>query len=584
MCRAEEVGCIAEHCVGVESCALAAWRLSARIISVALPVRRSNTPIEEYFVRTVFFFSFAALLFVVLTCTSRPLHAQAFASAKSAAVDYSRADVSPRGSCEALAHYNDKGLRELHVAPIKGGDFAPGNCRISGLLAPEIAFEVSLPDHWNGRFYMFGNGGHAGEALDDPNRIAQRDRALQLGFAVAQTNTGHDGRKEPGASFVMSNPQKAIDYAYQAVNSTVHFAKRLTTHYYGKPVARSYWNSCSNGGRQGLIEAQRYPEDFDGVLANSPWVDQTGFTIGALWNERAVAGVGLTAAKMSTLANAVLSKCDALDGVKDGLIDDPRRCQFDARTDVPACPAGNDAESCLTPGQSAAVMKVYQGPSSHGKAIFPGFMVGSEAIVPTTFGGGKNVTGWMGVILTDRPEQKAADFNLAEGTMRYLVHTPPQPSYDWRTFDFDRDTGLLDAWGRKANATDPDLSKFRHRGGKLLMTYGWADAILQPLMGVDYYQQAVVTNGPQTADFFRLFMVPGMGHCGGGTGTDRFDAMTALIDWVENGKAPDMLLASQVVDNRTTRSRPLCPYPQVARYAGQGSIDAAESFSCKDPR
>ncbi|MEJ1963188.1 MAG: tannase/feruloyl esterase family alpha/beta hydrolase [Gammaproteobacteria bacterium] len=519
----------------------------------------------------------------LLSSTSGPAHAQVFASAKSALADYSRAGLAPGQTCESMARFKSKDVREIHATSIAATDSTPANCRISGVLAPEIAFEVSLPERWNGRFYMFGNGGLAGEALDDRMRVGQRDAAMHVGFAVAQTNTGHDSRKEPGGSFVLSNPQKAIDYAYRAVNLTAVTAKALTKRYYGKPASRSYWNSCSNGGRQGLIEAQRYPEDFDGILVNSPWVDQTGFTIGAMWNQKAIASARLTAAKLAFVGTAVMAKCDAVDGVKDGLIDDPRKCRFDAKVDVPACSAGADSDACLTAAQSDAVMQVYNGPVSNGKPFFPGFMLGSEGVVAGGPGGGPGVSGWMNWIVPAQPGTNSADFNLAENTMRYLVPTPPRPTYDYLTFDYDRHTGTLDAWGKKANATNTDLSRFRGKGGKLLMTYGWADTVLQPMMGVTYYEQAVVRNGPGTPDFFRLFMVPGMGHCGGGYGTDRFDSMTALVDWVEKGKAPDFMRATRAVNDREARSRPICPYPQVARYSGHGSVDDASNFGCASP-
>jgi hypothetical protein len=167
--------------------------------------------------------------------------------------------------------------------------------------------------------------------------------------------------------------------------------------------------------------------------------------------------------------------------------------------------------------------------------------------------------------------------------MRYLVHTPPQPGYDYRSFDFESDTHMLEAWGQLVNATNPDLSGFNKRGGKLIVTYGWADPVLQPMMGVNYYEQALAKNGPDTPQFFRLFMVPGMGHCGGGVATDRFDALTALVDWVEKGKAPDVIRAARVVNKQEVRSRPLCAYPQVARYSGQGSVDEAANFRCVNP-
>jgi hypothetical protein len=517
-----------------------------------------------------------------LAAGASPARAQAFADLKNALVDYSKADLEPKKACEALGQFKSKDIAQLTATVVPAAAAAPAHCRVSGMLSPEIAFEVSLPAKWNGRFYMIGNGGHAGESLEDAGRVGQRNQALSLGFAFAQTNTGHDARKEPGGSFVMSNPQKAVDYAYRAVHLTATTSKDITKDYYGRAPSKSYWNSCSNGGRQGLIEAQRFPDDFDGIVANAPWVDQTGFTIGAMWNQKALTAAPVSAAKMTMVAEQVLAKCDAVDGLKDGLIDDPRKCTFDPAKDVPACSAGKDDASCLTPAQASAVAKVYSGPVSGGKPFFPGFMPGSEAVM-ATFGGGTG-TGWANVILPPpTPGGKPADFNLAENTMKYLVHTPPKPDYDYATFDFDKDPKMLDAWSAKADAKNPDLAKFRQRGGKLLMTYGWADAILQPMMGVNYYEAAVAKNGRSTPDFFRLFMVPGMAHCGGGTGPDRHDAVTAMINWVEKGQAPSSMIASKVVDNKVVRTRPLCAYPQVARYSGSGSIDDAANFRCVAP-
>jgi hypothetical protein len=509
--------------------------------------------------------------------------AQAFADAKSALVDYSKADAAPSKACDAMAQFRSEDIAEIRAVSIAAEGAVPAHCRVSGVLKPEIAFEVSLPAKWNGRFYMIGNGGHAGENLDDPGRAAQRNGAMSLGFAFAQTNTGHDSRKEPGGTFVMSNPQKAIDYAYRAVHLTATTAKSITAEYYARPVSRSYWNSCSNGGRQGLIEAQRYPEDFDGLVINAPWVSQTGFTIGALWNQKAMSAAPLTAGKLNALAGKVLEKCDAVDGLKDGLIDDPRRCDFDATKDMPSCGAGTNGGECLTAAEADAVNKVYRGPhTSKGKSIFPGFMPSSEA--PSAgIGGAPANSAWMNFIVPATADGRAADFNLAENTMRYLVFTPPKPDWDYKTFDFDRDTRLLDAWAKKANADSTNFSKFRRRGGKVLMTYGWADQVLQPMMGVNYYEKVVAKNGAKTQDFMRLFMVPGMTHCAGGHGTDRFDAVTAVINWVEKGKAPDSLPASRVVNNQVVRTRPLCPYPQVAKYSGNGSIDDAANFSCAKP-
>jgi hypothetical protein len=458
----------------------------------------------------------------------------------------------------------------------------PEYCRVTGRIDPEVAFEVSLPAKWNGRLYMAGNGGLAGQSVDDPSRTNDRNGALRAGFAFTQTDTGHDSRKEPGGTFVLSNPQKAIDYAYRAVHVTVVAAKALTAAFYARPVQRSYWNSCSNGGRQGLLEAQRYPQDFDGVIANAPWLDQTGFTMGAIWNQQALSSAApITAAKIALVAEHVMARCDAIDGVRDGVIDDPRKCPFEAHRDVPACPAGIDLPTCLTGAQADAVMRIYEGPHSNGKSLFPGYMRGSEALVVGSNGAASSP--WVGTIVPAQPGAKPADFNLAEGLIRYLAFTPPQPEYDTGKFDFVRDPPLLDTWGEKANATSTDLDAFRKRGGKLLMTYGWADQILQPLAGVHYYEQVVGRYGRRTWNFARLFMVPGMTHCSGGNGTDTFDSVTAIVNWVEKNRAPDSLAASRVVAGKTVRTRPLCPYPQVARYSGTGSTDDAANFSCVAP-
>jgi feruloyl esterase len=514
---------------------------------------------------------------------SEAARAQAFAERATAKVDYSAATLTPAKACDAL-QAPSVDVIEIDATAVTAAADAPAHCRVAGVITPAIAFEVTLPERWNGRFYMIGNGGHAGDALDNPGRLAQRNAALAVGFAFAQTNTGHYASEEPGASFALSDPQKAIDYAYRAIHMTATTTKAIAADYYGRPVSHAYWNSCSNGGRQGLIEAQRFPEDFDGIIANAPWVDQTGFTVGAIWNQQALTETPVTAAKMALVADRVMATCDAVDGLTDGLIDDPRNCDFAPARDVPTCAAGTDTDACLTPAQAEAVAKVYSGPASNGKPYFPGFMPGSEAVTTGGFGGGGTpASGWMNVIVPREPGGNAADFGLADNTMKYLVHVPPNPEWDFREFDFDRDIPMLEGWGALANAKDPDLRNFRARGGKIIMTYGWADSILQPLMGVNYYERAVEENGPDTPDFFRLFMVPGMAHCQGGIGPDRHDAVTAIIDWVEADEAPESIIASKVVNGAVTRSRPLCPYPQVARHSGSGSIDDAANFSCENP-
>ena len=517
---------------------------------------------------------------VVLVVSAVPAFAQAFANASTSLANYTAADSTPRKACESLASFKGEGIVSISARVVPAASGTPQHCRVTGMIAPEVAFEVSLPDRWNRRFYMTGNGGLAGDAVDGPTN-ADRTAGLSNGFVHARTNTGHDARKEPSGSFILSNPQKALDYAYRAVHVTADTAKKIAADYYAQPIQFSYWNSCSNGGRQGLLEAQRYPDDFDGIVANAPWVDQTGFAVGAIWNQKALTEAPVSPAKMVLVGQKVMDKCDAADGLKDGLIDDPRACRFSAARDVPACSAGVDAADCLTAAQAAAIDKIYAGPTSNGKPFIAGFMPGSEAV--TTSANGTSNSGWVGAIVPAQPGAKPADFNLAEGVMRYLILDPPQPEYDALTFDYNRAAALVARWSKLADAKEADLSGFRKSGGKLLMTYGWADQILQPMMGVNYYE-AVVAKNRNASEFARLFMIPGMAHCGGGVGPDRHDPVTAVIDWVEKGKAPDSMLASKVADGKVVRTRPLCPYPQVARYKGQGSIDEAANFSCVAPR
>jgi feruloyl esterase len=508
-----------------------------------------------------------------------PLLAQPFTDAKTSLANYTVAENAPARACDSLASFTSAGIASIQARVVTATADTPQHCRVTGVIEPEVAFEVNLPERWNRRFYMTGNGGLAGDAVDTPTQ-ADRTAALTNGFAHARTNTGHDARQEPSGSFILSNPQKAIDYAYRAVHVTADTAKKIASEYYGRSISYSYWNSCSNGGRQGLLEAQRYPSDFDGIVANAPWVDQTGFAIGAIWNQKALTDAPVTPAKMELVAKAVMQQCDALDGLEDGLIDDPRQCHFDAARQVPKCRAGVDDDTCLTPAQAAAVNKVYQGPVSGGKSFIAGFMPGSEAV--NLGANGNLASGWVGAILPAQPGAKPADFNLAEGVFRYLILDPPQAEFDTLTFDYKRASTTVARWSRIADPKQADLSAFRQSGGKLIITYGWADQILQPQMGVQYYEQVVASNA-NAGDFARLFMMPGVAHCGGGVGPDRNDAVTAVIDWVEKGKAPDKLIASKVTGGNVVRTRPLCPYPQVARLSGQGNIDDAASFSCVAP-
>ena len=506
-----------------------------------------------------------------------------FSRAGQSPIRYTLAPHRPGMACEAL--------RLAAMAPevtivsataVAAAGEVPGYCRLRGVIAAEVQFEVNLPEGWNRRFYMFGNGGYAGEDLDAPARRQTRETALRRGFAVASTNTGHDAEREPLGTFA-SSPAKMVDYAFRAVHRTVEEAKRITALHYGRPAAYSYWDACSTGGRQGLMSAQRFPDDFDGVLAGAPVSNFVDTMANYLWNDRALRGTGLTTAKMRTVSEAVQGRCDAADGLRDGLIADPRRCDFDPARDVRQCAAGQNGDDCLTGPQARAISSIHDGIRlPNGERHFHGFPPGAEAAGPASVASPEPVGGWTRWIIP-LPGQPSRQVEYGMTFMQNMAFPRAQPDFDPASFDFARDLPRLEPARRLLNATDPDLSAFRRRGGKLIMYHGWADTALTPLMSVDYYEKARAANGPDTPDFFRLFMVPGMFHCSGGFGTDTFDAMTPLIEWVENGTAPDSIPAAQLTGGRVSRTRPLCPYPQVASYDGQGNADAAASFTCRPP-
>jgi tannase/feruloyl esterase len=441
-----------------------------------------------------------------------------------------------------------------------------------------VRFELSLPRSWNGRLYMFGNGGYAGEPLDQAGRLATTRRALGRGFATAQTNTGHDAGVEPLGSFA-ANPQKFLDYAYRSVHVTALAAKRVLQAYYDAAPRRSYFDGCSTGGRQGLISAQRFPDDFDGIAVGAPVLDFSGTMIRYLINQRALAAAPIPAAKLKIVADTVYAKCDAADGLADGVIDDPRRCALNPSADLPRCPDGADGPGCFTAAQLGALDTIYRRVSRSGADLFPGQPLGAEVAAP---GPGGVASGWIPWFVAG-PNGRPIEATFGETFFKYLAFGRPAPTYDWTTFDVETDFDKLQ-WVRGAlDATDPDLSRFKARGGKIVSYFGWADPALNPLMAVEYYERVMRRIGTSTPDFYRLFMVPGMFHCSGGVGTSTFDALTPLVEWVEQGAAPASIVASRVVDGKVVRTRPLCPYPEVAKYRGTGGVDEASSFACRRP-
>jgi feruloyl esterase len=447
----------------------------------------------------------------------------------------------------------------------------PAHCRVTGLIQPEIRFEVVLPANWNRKLLMSGNGGYAGNSVDGPQRSGNSTRGLRLGYATAATNTGHEASVEPLGTFAV-NQQKLLDYAFRSLHVTADAAKKIIAAYYGASPAKSYFEGCSTGGRQALILAQRFPNDFDGIIAGAPVLNFTGTMTSYACIAQALAAAPIPYAKLELVAKRVYETCDAKDGLADGLIDDPRRCDFAPARDLPRC-AGAEAPDCFTAGQIAALEKIYSDVTGGGKRLFPGWPVGAEIAPP----GGRS--GWDGWFLR-ADGGKATQVAFSETFFSYLAYPKKDPEFKIASFNFSTDPQRLETIHNILDATDPDLSRFRDRGGKLIMFFGWADPALNPRMGVEYYESVLAKMGPATQQFFRLFMVPGMFHCAGGVGTSNFDMLTALESWVEKGSAPDSIPASHTQSGKVTRTRPLCPYPQTAQYKGSGSIDDAANFTC----
>lgn len=438
----------------------------------------------------------------------------------------------------------------------------PAFCRVEATLTPtsdsNIKVEVWMPlTEWNGKFQGVGNGGWAG--VISYGAMAE---ALRRGYATSSTDTGHVGAT---GAFALDHPEQFVDFAWRSVHVMTVAAKEVVNAFYGNAPRYSYWNGCSTGGRQGLSEAQRFPDDYDGIIAGAPANPRTYLNSWQLSIAQATLkdpASYIPPAKYPAIHGAVVAACDELDGVKDGLISDPPACRFDPK--VLACP-GEDTPACLTAPQVAAA-RIVMSPArdKSGKEIFPGLEPGSELA-------------WAGLVGGPEPVQTALD------QFRYVVYK--DPTWDWRTFDLERDLAKANAVDKNTvNAVNPDLSKFSSRGGKLLLFHGWSDASVAPRATVNYYNSVLQTMGAaKSSSWIRLFMAPGMGHCGGGEGPNTFDAVTALEQWVEQGKAPDRLVASHNADGKITRTRPLCPYPQLAAYKGSGSIDDAANFVCSAP-
>lgn len=500
-----------------------------------------------------------------------------FSAAGSTATATATASSAPQSTpvvrpCAELLSLAVPGVTITAATDVPAGPFTPSGgrpitvaafCRVVAVAAPttdsSIQIEVWIPAGaaWNGKLLGTANGGFGGSI-----GYAAMSAGLARGYATVGTDTGHAGDQ---LDFAKGHPEKVTDWAYRSVHVMTEFAKLVVRQSRGRFPDFSYFDGCSTGGQQGLSEAQRYPLDYDGIVAGDPGHNRVRLILGFLWGWASLHRVDgtllLPTSKLPMITQAAVASCDAADGITDGVIGEPLSCRFDPRKLL--C-TGDDGPTCLTAPQAAAVQRVYDGAKNPrtGETIFAGWARGSEQ-------------GW-GTYLMNPPEPSRIGF------FRNIAYF--DPAWDWRTFDWDKDVAFVDRHSATLSATSRDLTAFKANGGKLIMYTGLADPVVPPADTIAYYLDVTKTMGGQasTQAFFRFFPVPGMGHCSGGAGPSSFDALAALEAWRERGVAPSALDASHR-SNVGDATRPICAYPTVARYRGTGDLKAASSFTCAAP-
>lgn len=489
--------------------------------------------------------------------------------------------ASPGSACDvaSLQAKAPAGTTITGATAVEADGKNPKYCRVDGHVATpgnEVNFRLGLPERWNGKYYFVGVGGLGGS-------IGSLDAGLARGYASASTDTGHVGNDEAWGH----DRAKEIDYGHRGTHVTAVAGKALTGAFYQQPVQHAYFDGCSNGGRQALMEVQRYPTDFDGIIAGDP-ATGTPMQVGrALVYQKMLARPEnfLTADKIELLSKATVAACDKLDGLEDGLVSDPRLCTF--KPETLKC-AGADGPTCLNDGQLAVVQQIYGGAKLNGEPYSHGFPMGHEG----------TATGWRAWISGPEDPVKQADgtlaytgkrlpsgYGLADSNMRFLAFEQDEPGFTWRVFKFPGDLARMKTMSEILSPLDADLRPYKNQGSKLLMYHGWSDPAISANGTVAYYDKmaGIVGGQAQAESFAKLYLVPGMHHCSGGPGPNQFDMLTTLENWVEKGQSPGAVVATHREQGRVTRTRPLCPYPQVARYVGSGSIDEAANFRCEVP-
>lgn len=472
-------------------------------------------------------------------------------------------------SCEDLSTFQAPGVTVVATHALSPGASElpesarvlelPEHCRVSALLRPaadsEIEMALWLPENWNGRYLALGNGGWAGSISYEAMA-----RGLQGGYAVASNDTGHKGGS---AAFVLDAPDRLVDFGHRAMHVMTLAAKAMIEQHYAAAPSRSYFQGCSTGGRQGLMEAQRYPQDYDAIIAGAPVNNMFALSAMQMHSHTSILrdrSLYLPEDKVRLLHEAVLSACEHEDGVRDGFLSDPQACDFDPAALL--CSDGSDAQSCLSPGQVESARAAYAPLlTSDGKPVYPGHARGFELA-------------WR------MPAADASPPTLQSDAFQYVVHRSPE--WDWQSFDLDSDFPLAVAAAGEVHAVDPDLSEFKARGGKLLIYHGWNDPGPSPLNTLDYLHAVEEAMGGRQDDWLRVFMMPGMEHCRGGVGPDQADFLGAMQAWLEQDNPPESITAARLREGVVDMTRPLCPFPAVASWTQRGNPDDAANYECRE--
>ena len=521
------------------------------------------------------------LLFVLLMFCSGHSFAEEkvgiFSDWRSSPVDFSNTQYKSKISCESLRSWSVEPAQVLLAELVDDKDGLPEYCDVLGHIQTNIKFRMFIPTAWNGRFFMVGNGGLAGDDLlqpQFPQHLNKMKAAIRHGFATVMTDSGHSDKEQPGGSFAYNNFDLEMDYAFRAIHIVSETAKLLISYAYGRSPEFAYFDGCSGGGRQGLMSVQRYPSDFNGVVAGAPSFNHTALTVSRMIVDPILEDAQLSVKQIETLGNLVTKACDGNDGAHDGLIENPLACKVKFEDLLPVCRKPDKDGKCFTSKQVSAVKRLHADTYVNGSRLQPGYPVGSDWSKPN---------GWEVWMPSADREGAGPGQYFAEQTLRYIAFDKDDPTRKVTDFDAERDMQQFGLAMRLINATDPDISTFKSLGNKLLMYMGWEDLAFSARATVEYYEDLRKKMGETTEEYVRLFMAPGMYHCFGGPGPSNFDYMTPLVAWVEKGIAPDTIIAYQYSGDKRVRSHPLCPWPQVARYKGRGVVEEAESFSCTSP-